>query len=128
MTEQDKIEFLNYAIANAQDLKGLPAASSSDAIESVVAKTSVGDMKLLPYSNLKVAADSALSATSANPVQNKAVKAALDGKQAKLTAGSGIIINGSEISTTYKIWHGSQAEYDAIAAKDDMTIYLIEES
>ena len=181
MTEQDKIEFLNYAIANAQDLKGLPAASSSDAIESVVAKTSVGDMKLLPYSNLKVAADSALSATSANPVQNKVVKAALDGKQDKLTAGngisisgntisstvsggasvtvdadlsststnpvqnkvvkealdkkqnaltagSGIIINESEISTAYKIWHGSQAEYDAIAAKDDMTIYLIEES
>lgn len=211
MTEQDKIEFLNYAIANAQDLKELPAASSSDAIESVVAKTSVGDMKLLPYSNLKVAADSALSPTSTNPIQNKAVKAALDGKQdkltagngisisgntisstasggasvtvdsslsatstnpvqnkvvkaaldakqdrmtidsalsptsanpvqnkavkaaldtkqAKLTAGSGIIINGSEISTAYKIWHGSQAEYDAIAAKDDMTIYLIEES
>ena len=264
MTEQDKIEFLNYAIANAQDLKGLPAASSSDAIESVVAKTSVGDMKLLPYSNLKVAADSALSPTSTNPIQNKAVKAALDGKQDKLTAGngitisgntisstvsggasvtvdsslsstsanpvqnkvvkaaldakqdrmtidsalsstsanpvqnkavkaaldakqakltagsgiiingsvisatssggisvtvdaalsststnpvqnkvvkealdkkqdaltagSGIIINGSEISTAYKIWHGSQAEYDAIAAKDDMTIYLIEES
>jgi hypothetical protein len=72
--------------------------------------------------------DSALNATSANPVQNKAVKAALDAKQAKLTAGSGIIINGSEISTAYKIWHGSQAEYDAIAAKDDMTIYLIEES
>jgi len=264
MTEQDKIEALNYAIANAQDLKGLPEASPSDAIASVVAKTSAGDMKLLPYSNLKVAADSALSATSANPVQNKAVKAALDGKQdkltagngiaisgntisstvsggtsvtvdsslsatstnpvqnkavkaaldakqdrmtidsalsatsanpvqnkavkaaldakqAKLTAGSGIIINGSiisatssggismtvdaalsststnpvqnkvvkealdekqdvltagdgitingsEISTTYKIWHGSQAEYDAIAVKDDMTIYLIEES
>ena len=100
MTEQDKIEFLNYAIAKAQDLKELPAASSSDAIESVVAKTSVGDMKLLPYSNLKVAADSALSPTSTNPIQNKVVKAALDGKQDKLTAGSGIIINGSIISAT----------------------------
>ena len=56
------------------------------------------------------------------------VNAALDGKQNTLTPGNGITINGSEISTTYKIWHGSQAEYDAIAAKDDMTIYLIEES
>ena len=56
------------------------------------------------------------------------MKSALDEKQDVLTAGDGITINGSEISTAYKIWHGSQAEYDAIAAKDDMTIYLIEES
>lgn len=56
------------------------------------------------------------------------VNAALDEKQNTLTPGNGITINGSKISTTYKIWHGSQAEYDAIAAKDDMTIYLIEES
>lgn len=75
-----------------------------------------------------VTVDSSLSATSTNPVQNKVVKEALDAKQAKLTAGSGIIINGSKISTAYKIWHGSQAEYDAIVDKDDMTIYLIEES
>ena len=77
---------------------------------------------------ISMTVDAALSSTSTNPVQNKVVKAALDAKQAKLTAGSGVIINGSEISTAYKIWHGSQAEYDAIAAKDDMTIYLIEES
>jgi hypothetical protein len=241
MTEQDKIEFLNYAIANAQDVAELPEASLSDVIGSVVAKTSAGDMKLLPYANMKVPTDSALSSTSTNPVQNKVVKEALDAKQNKLTidsalsstsanpvqnkvvkaaldakqdrmtidsalsatsanpvqnkvvkaaldakqdvltagsgiiingttisatgsggasvtidsalsstsanpvqnkvvkaaldekqdvltAGSGITINGSEISTAYKIWHGSQAEYDAIAAKDDMTIYLIEES
>ena len=87
---------------------------------SIISATSSG--------GISMTVDAALSSTSTNPVQNKVVKAALDGKQAKLTAGSGIIINGSEISTTYKIWHGSQAEYDAIAAKDDMTIYLIEES
>lgn len=87
---------------------------------SVISATSSG--------GISVTVDAALSATSTNPVQNKVVKEALDKKQAKLTAGNGITINGSEISTAYKIWHGSQAEYDAIAAKDDMTIYLIEES
>ena len=84
--------------------------------------------RLIEEKQDRMTIDSALSSTSTNPVQNKAVKAALDAKQAKLTAGSGIIINESEISTAYKIWHGSQVEYDAIAAKDDMTIYLIEES
>lgn len=44
--------------------------------------------------------DPALSATSTNPVQNKVVKAALDGKQDKLKAGTGITINGGTISST----------------------------
>jgi hypothetical protein len=97
-------------------------ATSANPVQNKVVKAA------LDAKQDRMTIDSALNATSANPVQNKAVKAALDAKQAKLTAGSGIIINGSKISTAYKIWHGSQAEYDAIAAKDDMTIYLIEES
>ena len=44
--------------------------------------------------------DPALSATSTNPVQNKVVKAALDGKQDKLNAGTGISISGGTISST----------------------------
>ena len=44
--------------------------------------------------------DPALSATSTNPVQNKVVKAALDGKQDKLKAGTGITINDGIISST----------------------------
>lgn len=98
------------------------SATSTNPVQNKVVKAA------LDAKQDRMTIDSALSSTSTNPVQNKVVKAALDAKQAKLTAGSGIIINGSEISTAYKIWHGSQAEYDAIVAKDDMTIYLIEES
>jgi len=45
-----------------------------------------------------VTVDSALSATSENPVQNKVVKAALDGKQDTLTAGQNVTISGNTIS------------------------------
>ena len=112
--------------------KGLSSNDFTDAEKAKLAGLENYDdievRRLIEEKQDRMTIDSALSSTSANPVQNKVVKAALDAKQAKLTAGSGIIINGSEISTAYKIWHGSQAEYDAIAAKDDMTIYLIEES
>ena len=112
--------------------KGLSSNDFTDAEKAKLAGLENYDdtevRRLIEEKQDRMTIDSALSSTSTNPVQNKAVKAALDAKQAKLTAGSGIIINGSEISTAYKIWHGSQAEYDAIAAKDDMTIYLIEES
>ena len=48
---------------------------------------------------IKVSAisDAALSDSSENPVQNKVVKAALDGKQGTLTAGSGITINEENV-------------------------------
>ena len=112
----------NKAVKAALDAKQAKLTAGSGIIinGSVISATSSG--------GISVTVDADLSSTSTNPVQNKVVKEALDKKQNALTAGSGIIINGSEISTAYKIWHGSQAEYDAIAAKDDMTIYLIEES
>jgi hypothetical protein len=45
-----------------------------------------------------VTVDDALSDTSENPVQNKVVKAALDGKQDTLTAGQNVTISGNTIS------------------------------
>ena len=39
------------------------------------------------------------------------------------TAGSGITISNNVISA--KIWSGTQAQYDALAVKDNDTIYLI---
>ena len=44
-------------------------------------------------------------------------------KQNQLTAGTGININGTTISA--KIWSGTQAQYDALAVKDNDTLYLI---
>ena len=47
-----------------------------------------------------ITVDSTLSPTSTNPVQNKVIYSALQGKQNKLTAGTGISINGNTISCT----------------------------
>lgn len=47
-----------------------------------------------------VTVDSTLSSTSANPVQNKVIYSALQGKQNTLTAGTGISISGNTISCT----------------------------
>lgn len=58
----------------------------------------------------KTTVDTALSASSANPVQNKVINTALAGKQAKLTAGTNITINGNTISakdTTYAAASGT---------------------
>ena len=132
--KQDKLTAGSGIIISGTTISATGSGGASVTVDSSLSATSTNPVQnkvvkaALDAKQDRMTIDSSLSATSTNPVQNKAVKAALDAKQDKLTAGSGIIINGSEISTTYKIWHGSQAKYDAIAAKDDMTIYLIEES
>lgn len=50
--------------------------------------------------DLSVTIDGELDPQSANPVQNRVVKAALDGKQPMLTAGDNITITGGTISAT----------------------------
>ena len=50
-----------------------------------------------------VKVDTALDASSANPVQNKAIKEALDAKQPALTAGDGITIENNVISATASV-------------------------
>jgi len=47
-----------------------------------------------------ITVDSTMSSTSTNPVQNKVIYSALQGKQNTLTAGTGISINGNTISCT----------------------------
>lgn len=47
-----------------------------------------------------VTVDSTMSPTSTNPVQNKVIYSALQGKQNTLTAGTGISISGNTISCT----------------------------
>ena len=47
-----------------------------------------------------ITVDSTMSSTSTNPVQNKVIYTALQGKQNTLTAGTGISISGNTISCT----------------------------
>lgn len=54
-----------------------------------------------------VTVDSTLSPTSVNPVQNKVIYSALQGKQNTLTAGTGISISGNTISCTVSGGGGS---------------------
>lgn len=54
-----------------------------------------------------VTVDSTLSSTSTNPVQNKVIYSALQGKQNTLTAGTGISISGNTISCTVSGGGGS---------------------
>ena len=60
-----------------------------------------------------VTVDSALSGTSTNPVQNKVIYSALQGKQNKLTAGTGISINGNTISCTVSGGGGGTVTVDS---------------
>ena len=57
----------------------------------------------------KYTIDSTLSGSSTNPIQNKVVYTALAGKQDKLTAGTGISINGNTISCTVSGGSGGAA-------------------
>lgn len=59
-----------------------------------------------------VKVDNAINSASTNPVQNNVIKAALDEKA-----------NGA-----YTLLPLTQAEYDALAVKDENTIYLIKEA
>ena len=61
----------------------------------------------------KYTIDSTLSSTSTNPVQNKVVYTALAGKQDKLTAGTGISINGNTISCTVSGGGGGTVTVDS---------------
>ena len=54
-----------------------------------------------------ITVDSTMSSTSTNPVQNKVIYSALQGKQNTLTAGTGISISGNTISCTVSGGGGS---------------------
>ena len=84
----------------------------------------------------KITVDSALSSSSTNPVQNKVVNSALAGKQATMSGGTGITLDGATInhsnSVTAKTSYVGSAtavpriQYDAqghITACTTATIY-----
>ena len=83
---------IRTAIAGKQD--ALPSGTTGYYLK----KTATGVEWAAGSSSVTV--DSALSDSSTNPVQNKVVKAALDGKQDTLTAGANIDITNGVISAT----------------------------
>lgn len=110
----------------------------SDATQSAHGLMSAADKKKLDgiaAGATKVAVDSALSATSTNPVQNKVVKAALDSKSASghthaMIVNSQVIVNGANAnpmwvrlgtlvssgnfySASIRVWTGSGANGNA---------------
>lgn len=72
---------LEYAALGTKDANTIYTVTDEDDVQAIVV-------------------DSALSSTSTNPVQNKAVYAALQDKQDTLIAGTNITISGNTISAT----------------------------
>lgn len=87
---QNKVVY--NALAGKQDklIAGTGISISGNTISCTVSGGSGGS----------VTVDSTMSSTSTNPVQNKVIYSALQGKQNTLTAGTGISINGNTISCT----------------------------
>lgn len=81
------------ALAGKQDklIAGTGISISGNTISCTVSGGSGGG---------SITVDSTLSPTSTNPVQNKVIYSALQGKQNTLTAGTGISISGNTISCT----------------------------
>ena len=88
---QNKVVY--NALAGKQDklIAGTGISISGNTISCTVSGGSGGG---------SITVDSTMSSTSTNPVQNKVIYSALQGKQNTLTAGTGISINGNTISCT----------------------------
>lgn len=88
---QNKVVY--NALAGKQDklIAGTGISISGNTISCTVSGGSGGG---------SITVDSTMSSTSTNPVQNKVIYSALQGKQNTLTAGTGISISGNTISCT----------------------------
>lgn len=95
---QNKVVYT--ALAGKQDklIAGTGISISGNTISCTVSGGSGGG---------SITVDSTMSSTSTNPVQNKVIYLALQGKQNTLTAGTGISINGNTISCTVSGGGGS---------------------
>ena len=85
---------------------GITDAVQSGTLATVATSGSYNDLSDKPTIPEAVTVDSALSDSSTNPVQNKIVKAALDGKQASgnyvtYTSSSGVTFGAKTNQTTY---------------------------
>ena len=67
----------------------------------------------IPTGGTDITVDSALSSTSENPVQNKVINSALNGKQASLSAAQLNACNSGITSAKVTTYDGYQAKIDA---------------
>ena len=101
---QNKVVY--NALAGKQDklIAGTGISISGNTISCTVSGGSGGG---------SITVDSTMSSTSTNPVQNKVIYSALQGKQNTLTAGTGISINGNTISCTVSGGGGGTVTVDS---------------
>ena len=90
----------NKAVKAALDTKAGTAVASTSA-NGLMSKDDKDKLDNIEYGANKTIVDEALDAASTNPVQNKAVKAALDGK---------LSTRGGEISASLRVGHTVSAE------------------
>lgn len=99
--------------ATADALGGIKADAATAEDTQVVRIGTDGKLRTKPTGGSSITVDSALSSTSENPVQNKAVTAALAGKiTAPTTAAVGQIIKVKSVDST-----GKPTEWEAVTAK-----------
>ncbi len=97
----------------------LTEKAAVEANDYLIVDNSTGGTKKLKVSALS---DSALSGTSENPVQNKAVKVALDGKQDSLTFDSTPTASSINPVTSGGVKTALDAKQDTLTAGDNITI------
>lgn len=102
---------------------------ASDTNKAEYVMTSSGEWELLGFNNLVI--DSALSAMSLNPVENRAIYAALGNKvdsiQGKqLSTEDYTTAEKAKLANCKTIWQGTQSEYDSLVSKT-YDLYMIYE-
>ena len=95
-TITDAINELDSSKQDALTFDTTPTQNSGNPITSGGVYTAIAGIN-------SITIDSSLDSTSENPVQNKAIKSVLDGKQDTLTAGTRITINSNTISASSEI-------------------------
>ena len=119
-------QMIDASIATKQNI--LTAGTGISIVNDVISVTAVSpsvDAYTKAESDAKFATITNFNTHSGDTTAHvtSAEKNTWNAKQNALTAGTGININGTTISA--KIWSGTQAQYDALAVKDNDTLYLI---
>jgi len=111
--------------AGSGDIKDATLTIKQNGVVKGTFTANQGTAETIELADTQVTVDSELDDKSINPVQNKVVKGALDGKQPKLTAGKFINIDATNtITTTYKAGTNVQIAADGtISATDTNTTY-----
>ncbi len=99
------LSFVRFNLKNKEYIDGKAdsklTAPTTPAADSAITMLADGTVGTKPLSEIggggTITVDTSLSSTSENPVQNKVINTALNNKQNKLTAGTGITISDSNV-------------------------------